>query len=213
MPRQSGYDITVASEVMAVLCLCESLGELKERLGRIIVAYTRDRKPVTAADLKTHGAMTVLLRNAIQPNLVQTLENNPALIHGGPFANIAHGCNSVLATKLAMRLSEYTVTEAGFGADLGAEKFMNIKCRKAGIEPNAVVIVATVRALKLHGGVPLKELGKPNVEASTRAWKTSKNTSKTSTASACPPSWPSTTSPATRPKKSSSSRTSAPTCR
>jgi formate--tetrahydrofolate ligase len=165
MPRQSGYDITVASEVMAVLCLSESIGELKERLGRIIVAYTRDKKPVTAADLKTHGAMTVLLRSAIQPNLVQTLENNPALIHGGPFANIAHGCNTVLATKLSMRLSEYTVTEAGFGADLGAEKFMNIKCRKAGIEPNAVVIVATVRALKLHGGVPLKELGKPNVEA------------------------------------------------
>jgi formate--tetrahydrofolate ligase len=165
VPRESGYDITVASEVMAVFCLSESLQELKQRLGRIIVAYTRDRKPITAADLKANGAMAVLLKNAIKPNLVQTLENNPALIHGGPFANIAHGCNSVLATKLSMRLSEYTVTEAGFGADLGAEKFLNIKCRKAGIRPNAVVIVATVRALKLHGGVPLKELGKPNVES------------------------------------------------
>ena len=165
MPRESGYDITVASEVMAVFCLSESLLEMKERLGRIIVAYTRDKKPVTAADLKANGAMTALLKHAIKPNLVQTLENNPAIIHGGPFANIAHGCNSVLATKLAMRLSEYTVTEAGFGADLGAEKFFDIKCRKAGIKPSAVVIVATVRALKLHGGVPLKELGKPNVES------------------------------------------------
>ena len=165
MPREGGFDITVASEVMACFCLCESLGELRERLGRMIVAYTRDRKPVTAADLRAHGAMTVLLKDAIKPNLVQTLENNPAFIHGGPFANIAHGCNSLIATKLAMRLSEYTVTEAGFGADLGAEKFLNIKCRKSGIKPSAVVIVATVRALKLHGGVPLKELGRPNVEA------------------------------------------------
>jgi formate--tetrahydrofolate ligase len=165
VPHEAGYDITVASEVMAVFCLSESLKELKERLGRIIVAYTRDRKPITAADLKANGAMAVLLKHALKPNLVQTLENNPAFIHGGPFANIAHGCNSVLATKLSMRLSEYTVTEAGFGADLGAEKFLNIKCRKSGIKPNAVVIVATVRALKLHGGVPLKELNKPNVEA------------------------------------------------
>jgi formate--tetrahydrofolate ligase len=165
MPHEGGFDITVASEVMACFCLSESLQELKQRLGRIIVAYTRDRKPVTAADLKAHGAMTVLLKDAIKPNLVQTLEGNPAFIHGGPFANIAHGCNSVLATKMATRLSEYTVTEAGFGADLGAEKFMNIKCRISGIRPNAVVIVATVRALKLHGGVPLKELQKPNVEA------------------------------------------------
>ena len=133
---------------MACFCLSESLAELRERLGRIIVAYTRDRKPVTAADLKAHGAMTVLLKDAFKPNLVQTLEGNPAFIHGGPFANIAHGCNSVLATKLSMRLSEYTVTEAGFGADLGAEKFMNIKCRKAGIQPDAVVIVATVRRLE-----------------------------------------------------------------
>jgi formate--tetrahydrofolate ligase len=165
VPHEAGYDITVASEVMAVFCLSESLKELKERLGRIIVAYTRQRKPVTAADLKAHGAMTALLTHAIKPNLVQTLENNPAFIHGGPFANIAHGCNSVLATKLSMRLAEYTVTEAGFGADLGAEKFLNIKCRKSGIKPNAVVVVATVRALKLHGGVPLKDLAKPNVEA------------------------------------------------
>jgi formate--tetrahydrofolate ligase len=165
VPHEAAFDITVASEVMACFCLSESVQELRERLGRIVVAHTRDRKPVAAADLKAHGAMTVLLRDAIKPNLVQTLENNPAFIHGGPFANIAHGCNSVIATKLAMRLSEYTVTEAGFGADLGAEKFFNIKCRKAGLKPDAVVIVATVRALKLHGGVPLKELGKPNVEA------------------------------------------------
>ena len=165
VPRQSSFDITVASEVMAIFCLSESLGELRDRLGRIIVGYTRDKRPVTAADLKAHGAMTVLLKDAIKPNLVQTLENTPALVHGGPFANIAHGCNSVIATKLAMRLSEYTVTEAGFGADLGAEKFMNIKCRKAGIKPNAVVIVATVRALKNHGGVALKDLQQPNMEA------------------------------------------------
>jgi formate--tetrahydrofolate ligase len=150
---------------MACFCLTESIHDLRDRLGRIIVAYTRDKKPVTAADLKANGAMTVLLKDALKPNLVQTLENNPAFIHGGPFANIAHGCNSIIATKMAMRLSEYTVTEAGFGADLGAEKFMNIKCRKGGIKPNAVVIVATVKALKHHGGVPLNELHKPNVEA------------------------------------------------
>jgi len=165
VPRESGFDITVASEVMAIFCLSESLAELRERLGRIVVAHTYDRRPVTAADLKVHGAMTVLLKDALKPNLVQTLENNPAFIHGGPFANIAHGCNSVIATKLAMRLAEYTVTEAGFGADLGAEKFMNIKCRKSGIKPSAVVIVATVRALKNHGGVDLKDLAKPNLEA------------------------------------------------
>ncbi|MCX7424421.1 MAG: formate--tetrahydrofolate ligase [Planctomycetia bacterium] len=165
VPHESTFDITVASEVMAVFCLSESLLELRERLGRIIVAHTRDRRPVTAADLKAHGAMTVLLKNALKPNLVQTLEHSPVFIHGGPFANIAHGCNSVIATKLAMRLSEYTVTEAGFGADLGAEKFMNIKCRKAGIRPNAVVIVATVRALKHHGGVALADLCGPNREA------------------------------------------------
>ncbi len=165
VPRESCFDITVASEVMATLCLSESLKELKERLGRIIVAYTFDRGPVTAADLKVHGAMAVLLKDAMKPNLVQTLENNPAFIHGGPFANIAHGCNSVIATRLAMRLSEYTVTEAGFGADLGAEKFFNIKCRKSGIHPNAVVLVATVRALKLHGGAKMDELYRPNMEA------------------------------------------------
>jgi len=163
--RESSFDITVASEVMAIFCLSESLEELKGRLGRILIGYTRKREPRTAADLKAHGAMTVLLKDALKPNLVQTLENNPALIHGGPFANIAHGCNTVIATKLAMRLSEYTVTEAGFGADLGAEKFLNIKCRKAGIKPDVVVLVATVRALKYHGGVDLKELTKPNVEA------------------------------------------------
>jgi len=165
IPHESTFDITVASEVRAAICLSESLAVLRERLGRMIVGYTRDRKPVTAADLKAHGAMTVLLKHALKPNLVQTLENNPAFIHGGPFANIAHGCNSILATKLSMRLSEYTVTEAGFGADLGAEKFLNIKCRKAGISPDAVVLVATVRALKHHGGVPLGALDQPNLDA------------------------------------------------
>lgn len=165
VPREDSFDITVASEVMAVLCLSESLEELRQRLGQIIVAYTRKRQPVTAAQLKAHGAMTVLLKQALCPNLVQTLENNPAIIHGGPFANIAHGCNSIIATKLAMRLSDYTVTEAGFGADLGAEKFMNIKCRKGGISPDVVVIVATVRALKMHGGVDMKDLTKPNLDA------------------------------------------------
>ncbi|MCE2437918.1 MAG: formate--tetrahydrofolate ligase [Candidatus Latescibacteria bacterium] len=157
-PRESGFEITVASEVMAVFCLSESLDELRERLGRIIVAYTRANESVTAADLNVHGAMAVLLRDALKPNLVQTLENNPAIVHGGPFANIAHGCNSVIATKLAMRLSEYTVTEAGFGADLGAEKFLNIKCRQAGIRPDVVVLVATVRGLKYHGGASLRRL-------------------------------------------------------
>ncbi|NLX98389.1 MAG: formate--tetrahydrofolate ligase [Rhodopirellula sp.] len=165
VPRESSFDITVASEVMAVFCLSESLTELRERLGRMIVAYNRERKPVTAADLRAHGAMAVLLKDALKPNLVQTLENNPAFVHGGPFANIAHGCNSVIATKMAMRLSDYTVTEAGFGADLGAEKFMNIKCRKSGIRPDAVVIVATVRAMKHHGGVALNDLASVNLEA------------------------------------------------
>jgi formate--tetrahydrofolate ligase len=163
--HESGFDITVASEVMAIFCLSESVAELRERLGRIIIGYTREKKPVTAAQLKAHGAMTVLLRDAIQPNLVQTLENNPAFVHGGPFGNIAHGCNSVLATKLALRLSEYTVTEAGFGADLGAEKFLDIKCRQSGLRPDAVVIVATVRALKMHGGVDKKDLQAPNPAA------------------------------------------------
>jgi formate--tetrahydrofolate ligase len=163
--RQSGFDITVASEVMAIFCLSQNLDELKERLGRIVIGYTREKKPVTAAELKAHGAMAVLLRDALAPNLVQTLENNPAFVHGGPFANIAHGCNSVLATKLALSLSDYTVTEAGFGADLGAEKFLDIKCRFAGLKPSAVVIVATIRALKMHGGVDKKELKTPNAAA------------------------------------------------
>ena len=163
--HESGFDITVASEVMAIFCLSQSLAELRERLGRIIIGYTRDQKAVTAAQLKANGAMTVLLRDALKPNLVQTLENNPAFVHGGPFANIAHGCNSVLATKLSLHLSEYTVTEAGFGADLGAEKFLDIKCRQAGLRPDVVVLVATVRALKMHGGVDKKNLQQPNAPA------------------------------------------------
>ena len=162
IPRESGFDIAVASEVMAIFCLSESLKELRQRLGRIIVAHTRDKKPVNASQLKAEGAMSVLLKDALQPNLVQTLENNPAIIHGGPFANIAHGCNSVIATKVALGLSDYVVTEAGFGADLGAEKFFNIKCRQSGLEPDAVVLVVTVRALKYHGGMELKELTRPD---------------------------------------------------
>ncbi len=165
VPREDGYDITVASEIMAVLCLANSLSDLKERLGRIIVGYTYDEKPVTAADLKAHGAMTALLKDAIKPNLVQTLEGTPAFVHGGPFANIAHGCNSVTATKLAMKLGDYAITEAGFGADLGAEKFLDIKCRMAGLTPSAVVIVATIRALKMHGGVAKTDLNEENTEA------------------------------------------------
>lgn len=165
VPREDGYDITVASEIMAVLCLSESLDDLKRRLSRIIVGYTYKDEPVTAGDLKAAGAMTALLKDAIKPNLVQTLEGTPAIVHGGPFANIAHGCNSVLATKTAMKLGDYAVTEAGFGADLGAEKFLDIKCRAAGLTPSAVVIVATVRALKMHGGVPKTELGTENLEA------------------------------------------------
>jgi formate--tetrahydrofolate ligase len=164
-PRESGFDITVASEVMAILCLAEDLEDLERRLGRIVVAYTRDRRPITARDLKADGAMAVLLAQAIKPNLVQTLEGNPALIHGGPFANIAHGCNSVIATKAALALGDYVVTEAGFGADLGAEKFFDIKCRQAGLAPDAVVIVATVRALKMNGGVAKADLGAEDVDA------------------------------------------------
>jgi formate--tetrahydrofolate ligase len=164
-PRQDGFDIVVASEVMAIFCLSTSLTDLKTRLGKIVVGYTRDQKPVLAADLNAHGAMTVLLKDAIQPNLVQTIENNPAFIHGGPFANIAHGCNSVIATQAAMKLADYVVTEAGFGADLGAEKFMDIKCRKSGLRPAAAVIVATVRALKYHGGADLKTITQENVAA------------------------------------------------
>ena len=164
-PREDGFDITVASEVMAILCLAKDLKDLETRLGNIIVAYTRDKKPIRARDLKADGAMTVLLKDALQPNLVQTLENNPVFIHGGPFANIAHGCNSVLATTTALKLADYVVTEAGFGADLGAEKFFDIKCRKAGIAPSAVVIVATVRALKMHGGVAKDDLKAENAAA------------------------------------------------
>ncbi len=165
VPREDGYDITVASEIMAILCLANSITDLKERLGRIIVGYTYDEKPVTAADLNAHGAMTALLKDAIKPNLVQTLEGTPAFVHGGPFANIAHGCNSVTATKLAMKLGDYAITEAGFGADLGAEKFLDIKCRMAGLKPSAVVIVATIRALKMHGGMAKSELNEENIEA------------------------------------------------
>jgi formate--tetrahydrofolate ligase len=164
-PRQDGFDIVVASEVMAIFCLSTSLEDLKKRLGNIVVGYTREQKPVTAKDLNAHGAMTVLLKDALAPNLVQTLENNPAFIHGGPFANIAHGCNSVIATRSALKLAEYVVTEAGFGADLGAEKFLDIKCRKSGLRPNAAVIVATIRALKYHGGVDAKEVNKENLAA------------------------------------------------
>jgi len=164
-PRQDGFDIVVASEVMAIFCLATSLKDLKNRLGNIVVGYTREQKPVRAKDLKVHGAMTVLLKDALKPNLVQTLENNPAFIHGGPFANIAHGCNSVIATRSALKLADYVVTEAGFGADLGAEKFVDIKCRKSGLRPDAVVIVATIRALKYHGGVDVKEVNKENLAA------------------------------------------------
>lgn len=165
VPREDGFDITVASEVMAVLCLSDSVTDLKERLGRIIVGYSYDDKPVTAADLKANGAMAALLKDALKPNLVQTLEGTPAFVHGGPFANIAHGCNSVMATKMALKASEYTVTEAGFGADLGAEKFLDIKCRMAGLVPDAVVVVATVRALKMHGGLDKKALNTEDIAA------------------------------------------------
>jgi formate--tetrahydrofolate ligase len=164
-PREGGFDITVASEVMAILCLANNLKDLEKRLGDMIVAYRRDRSPVFCRDIKAEGAMTVLLKDAMQPNLVQTLENNPAFVHGGPFANIAHGCNSVIATTTALKIADFVVTEAGFGADLGAEKFMNIKCRKAGLSPDCVVLVATVRAMKMNGGVAKADLGAENVDA------------------------------------------------
>jgi formate--tetrahydrofolate ligase len=164
-PREDGFDIVVASEVMAIFCLATSLEDLKKRLGNIVVGYTREQKPVTAKELNAHGAMTVLLKDALAPNLVQTLENNPAFIHGGPFANIAHGCNSAIATRAALKLADYVVTEAGFGADLGAEKFLDIKCRKSGLVPNAAVIVGTMRALKYHGGADIKEVNKENMTA------------------------------------------------
>ncbi len=165
IPRDDGFDITVASEIMAIFCLSNNLKDLEKKIGNITIAYTRDKKPIYAKDLNAQGPMTVLLKEAIRPNVTQTLENNPAIIHGGPFANIAHGCNSIIATKAGLKLSEYVVTEAGFGADLGAEKFLNIKCRKAGIQPNCAVIVATVRALKMHGGVKKDDLKKENIEA------------------------------------------------
>ena len=165
VPRKDGFDITVASEIMAVFCLASSLEDLKERLSRLIIGYTFDDKPVTAGDLKAQGAMAALLKDALKPNLVQTLEHTPAIVHGGPFANIAHGCNSIIATKMAMKLGDYTVTEAGFGADLGAEKFLDIKCRLAGLKPDAVVIVATVRALKMHGGMSKEDLNIENLDA------------------------------------------------
>lgn len=164
-PREDGFDITVASEIMAVLCLSTGIADLKERLGRMIVGYTYDDKPVTCAELKAAGAMTALLKDAIKPNLVQTLEGTPAFVHGGPFANIAHGCNSVMATRMALKMGDYAVTEAGFGADLGAEKFLDIKCRMANLTPDAVVIVATVRALKMHGGLAKTELTEENIPA------------------------------------------------
>jgi formate--tetrahydrofolate ligase len=164
-PREDGFDITAASEIMAIFCLSNNLKDLEEKIGNITVAYTKEKKPIYAKDLNAHGPMTVLLREAIRPNVTQTLENNPAIIHGGPFANIAHGCNSIIATKMALKLSDYIVTEAGFGADLGAEKFLNIKCRKGNIQPNCVVLVATIRALKMHGGVKKDDLKKENVEA------------------------------------------------
>jgi formate--tetrahydrofolate ligase len=167
-PRESGFDITVASEIMAIFCLATDLGDLTRRIGNIVVGYTREQKPVLARDVNAPGAMTVLLKDAFMPNLVQTLENNPAFIHGGPFANIAHGCNSVIATRTALKLADYVVTEAGFGADLGAEKFFDIKCRKAGLKPDAVVLVATVRALKMHGGVARDQLAGENIDAVTR---------------------------------------------
>jgi formate--tetrahydrofolate ligase len=164
-PRETGFDITVASEVMAILCLAQDLQDLERRLGNIVFGYTREKVAITASDLNAHGAMTVLLKDALMPNLVQTLENNPAFVHGGPFANIAHGCNTVLATKTALKLADYVVTEAGFGADLGAEKFFDIKCRKAKLTPSAAVIVATIRAIKMHGGVAKDDLNKENLKA------------------------------------------------
>ncbi len=164
-PREDGFDITVASEIMAIFCLSNDLGDLEKRIGNITIAYTRDKKPVFAKDLKAQGPMTVLLKDAIRPNVTQTLENNPAIIHGGPFANIAHGCNSVIATKTGLKLADYVVTEAGFGADLGAEKFLDIKCRKSNLKPSCVVIVATIRALKMHGGVAKDDLKNENVDA------------------------------------------------
>ena len=171
VPREDGFDISVASEIMAIFCLATDIDDLKRRIGNIIIGYTKENKPITARDLKADGALTVLLKDAINPNLVQTLEHTPAIVHGGPFANIAHGCNSIIATKLALKLGDYIITEAGFGADLGAEKFLDIKCRKAQIKPDAVVCVATIKALKYHGGMPKEEIKNENLEALERGFK------------------------------------------
>jgi len=204
VPREDGFDIVVASEVMAILCLSSSLQELKERLGKIVVGYRADQTPILARDLKAHGAMTAVLKTALAPNLVQTLANNPAFVHGGPFANIAHGCNSVIATRGALKLGDYVVTEAGFGADLGAEKFVDIKCRKAGLRPAAAVVVTTVRALKYHGGMELADLKNENLDASARAWSTSSATSTTyATTTACRARSRSTAAPRTATGRSS----------
>ena len=212
VPREDGFDITVATEVMAIMCLASSVADLKERLSKIVVAYNYKDEPVTAGDLKAQGAMTALLKDALKPNLVQTLEGTPAFVHGGPFANIAHGCNSVLATRMALKAGDYAVTEAGFGADLGAEKFLDIKCRAAGLRPDAVVVVATVRALKMHGGLPKTALGEENLEALwRRACPTCCATCPTSkTSTSCPAWWRSTASPPTPTRRSASSWTSAP---
>lgn len=211
VPREDGFDIVVASEVMAIFCLATSLADLKTRLGRIVVAYNTEGSPVLASDLQAHGAMAALLKDALAPNIAQTLENNLAFIHGGPFANIAHGCNSVIATATAMKLADYVVTEAGFGADLGAEKFIDIKCRKADLKPSAVVLVATVRALKYHGGVGVKELGTENLDALKKAWSTLSATWATSkTTTACHVWWPSTTVPKTPQPKSACWKKPAP---
>ena len=197
-PREDGYDITVASEIMAVLCLASDINDLKARLARLVVGYTYAGKPVTAGDLHAQGAMAALLKDALKPNLVQTLEHTPAFVHGGPFANIAHGCNSVTATKIALKLGDYAITEAGFGADLGAEKFLDIKCRMAGLKPSCVVLVATARALKYNGGVPKAETGKENLEALERVCPTCCSTFPTSPPSTSCPAWsPSTASPPT----------------
>jgi formate--tetrahydrofolate ligase len=188
-PREDGFDIVVASELMAIFCLTESWADLKRRIGNIVVGYTRDKRPVTARELEAHGAMAVLLRDALAPNLVQTLEHTPAFVHGGPFANIAHGCSSVIATRAALRLADYVVTEAGFGADLGAEKFVDIKCRKSGLRPDAAVVVATVRALKFHGGVEAPDLGREDLGAVERGMKNSLDTCATCARSMASPAW------------------------
>lgn len=211
VPREDGFQITVASEIMAIFCLATDIDDLKARLARIVVGYTYDGKPVTAADLKAVGAMAALLKDALKPNLVQTLEHTPALVHGGPFANIAHGCNSVIATTTALKLADYVVTEAGFGADLGAEKFLDLKCRFAGVSPAAVVVVATVRALKMHGGLALDQLGNEDLAALERGLPTCCSTWATfRTSTACRSSSQSTRFPRTRPPSLRSSRRSAP---